>query len=159
MIEPANARASKVLASNCYFALATTDADGPWVAALAFTRLAPNYLCFFSQTTSRHGRALRDGAAVAGLIYNSQCSAEDAESIQFSGRGEVKHDRETIAAVLGAGSDTADPAEVEKHLQDETTLLYRISVDEAWVLDQAIFQEKGVDAREPFDVAAVFGSD
>ncbi len=160
-IEPAIVRAKRVLAANNYFALATQDADGPWVAALAFTFLAPNYLCFFSQATSRHGAAIRQGAKVAGLIYDSQCAGEEAESIQFSGWGEARHDRDTIAAVLQAahskgGNPPPTNEEIDKHALDDKALLFRVSVDEAFVLDQEIYNQKGIDARERIDPVQLF---
>lgn len=162
--EPAATRARSVIAGNNYFVLATQDDEGPWAAALAFTRVAPNYLCFFSERTSRHGAAIADGAPVAGVIYNSQAAPEDVESIQFSGWGELAHDRETIGAVLRAAHAHADnppptDEEIESHLKKEATPLFRVSVEKAYVLDQHLYNDKGTDAREPVDPAVLFSSD
>lgn len=147
------ARAKTVLASNKYFALATVDESGPWVATLAYTIGPPNCLYFFSEKTSRHGQALLNGSVVAGVIYNSQCSASDAESIQFSGIGELAHNKETITFVLGL-SATQD--QVAKSLQNTSTLLFRVSISDAFVLDQELFSAKGIDGRESVSVKDVF---
>lgn len=163
-INPALTRAKKVLAANGYFALATNDAEGPWVAALAHTFVAPNYLCFFSQATSRHGAAIKGGARVAGLLYDSQCTFEEVESIQFSGWGDVPRDRETIAALLTAinakdGNLPPTDEDIDKRLADTSSLLFRISINDAYVLDQHLFHEQGIDARERVDVLAMFSDE
>lgn len=159
-IEPAAARAKKVMAENKYFVLATNDADGPWAAALAFTFLAPNFLCFFSERSSRHGAAILEGAKVAGVIYDSQSTPENVESIQFSGWGEAAHDRETIASVLRAGraSDGSPPPseeEIDAELAKSSTVLFRVSIDDAYVLDQQLYNDQGKDGRERFDPACL----
>lgn len=160
-IDPPLARAKKVLANNSYFALATHDDDGPWIAALAHTFVKPNYLCFFSHATSRHAKAIGDGARVAGLIYDSQCTFEEVESIQFSGWADVPADRPTVAALMTAinekdGKPAPTELEVDERIRDKKALLFRVSVDDAYVLDQHVFQNEGIDAREPVDVVAMF---
>lgn len=160
-IEPALARAKMVIANNSYFALATHDKDGPWVAALAHTFVKPNYLCFYSHAKSRHANAIGGGAKVAGLIYDSQCTFEEVESIQFSGWADVPTDRQTVVALMTAinekeGKPAPTELEVDMRIGDKDTLLFRVSVDDAYVLDQMVFQREGIDARERVDVIAMF---
>lgn len=105
--------------------------------------------------------AIRDGAKVSGLIYNSQCTFDEVESIQFSGWGEVAHDYQTIMAVLCAGAakeGNPPPSDndIEQHLANNTLLLFRVSVDDAYVLDQNQYLDNSVDAREPIDIKALF---
>lgn len=149
----ASERARTVLTSNKYFVLAINDNSGPWAAALAYTFKAPNFLYFVSQKTSRHGEALLNGGAVAGVIYNSQCSFHDAESIQFSGKGEVVHDIETITDVMRAaairdGQPEPTAEQISSVSNGEPNLVYRVSIDDAYVLDQQLFADKGLDGRE-----------
>lgn len=139
-------RAQTVLSGNQYFVLATHDAQGPWVAALAYTPIAPNYLYFFSEKTSRHGQAILNGNPIAGVIYDSRCSAEEAESLQFSGKGELAHNYANISEVLG---NQATEEQIQRALQNTSTLLFRVSIDEAFVLDQKLYTEQGIDGREP----------
>ena len=161
--EAADVRARKVYAASKYFVLATQDAEGPWAAALAFTYLAPNDLAFFSQRNSRHGAAIAAGAPVAGVFYDSNCTFEDVESIQFSGRGMLAHDRDTIRSVLEAGRTAEAPAvtdeDVDAEYRKTDGAYYRITIEKAWVLDQRAFSENGIDAREAVDVAAMFSTD
>lgn len=161
--EPANVRARKVYAASKYFVLATQDADGPWAAALAFTYLAPRDLSFFSQRNSRHGAALAEGAPVAGVFYDSNCTFENVESIQFSGRGALAHDRDTIRAVLEASRAAEAPAVTDEDVEAEHAktdgAYYRVTIEKAWVLDQRAFQNNGIDARETVDVAAIFATE
>lgn len=148
---PASDRARVVLSENKYMALATQDGSGPWAAALAFTLLAPRSLCFVSQTASRHGRAIEDNGAVAGVIFDSSAAAEDVESIQFSGQAAVVSDPDRIREVLTAGGGEADEAEVERIANNPAVALYEVQVSDAYVLDQAAWLERGIDAREPVE--------
>lgn len=149
---PALTRAQTVLNSNRYFVLATLDAQGPWAAVLAYTTIAPNHLYFFSEKTSRHGQALLNGAKVAGVIYDSHCTPEVAESLQFSGKGELAHNYADISKVLGTTSEE----QIQQALQSTSTLLFRVSIDEAFVLDQKLYIEQGIDGREPVSAKEIF---
>lgn len=156
-IKPALERAKAVLSGNTYFALATQDENGPWVATLAYTIAAPHGLYFFSQKTSRHGRAILNGhEKVAGVIYDSRCTAEEAESLQFSGLGKCVHDREHIAAVLKANGSKVSDVQIDEALQSESTLLFCVTLNDAYVLDQKLFAAEGIDAREAVAVVDLF---
>lgn len=160
-IAPALTRAQAVIANNKYFALATVDDRGPWVAALGYTFVQPNALCFFSEASSRHGAALREGGHVAGVVFDSRCEPADVESVQFSGRGEVVRDRDSIAEVLRLSAQRAgDPPPsddvIDEHVSRTTTLLYRIVIEDAYVLDQNLYEAEGIDAREPVRIEDVF---
>jgi nitroimidazol reductase NimA-like FMN-containing flavoprotein (pyridoxamine 5'-phosphate oxidase superfamily) len=160
-IAPALSRARAVLRENTYFALATVDATGPWVATLAYTAVAPCYLYFFSEETSRHGAALAGGATVAGVIYDSRCTPAEAESLQFNGRGEMAHERAQIAEVLRLAAQREGEAaptvqQIDEAVAKTSTRLFRILVEEAYVLDQELFARQGVDGREAVDVKEVF---
>ncbi len=142
MILTAIERARSVLRANKYFALATIDENGPWVAVLAYTIGKDNRLYFFSEKTSRHGQAILNGGAIAGVIYNSQCTADDAESLQFSGTGYLSHDKASLKEVM------QNQAEIEIALQNSSTLLFAVKIEQAFVLDQKLYKEQGIDARE-----------
>lgn len=164
-IAPASERGRQVLNQNKFFALATVDENGPWTACLAYTVGPPACLYFFSERASRHGSAILAGnTRVAGVIYDSRATPDEVESIQFSGRGEVAHDEASIRHVLEAGAkcDGNSPPtgeEVKAQLKKSSTLLFRITIEDAYVLDQALFASKGIDAREPVGVAEVFASE
>lgn len=156
-------RAKTVLKENRYFVLATNDGDGPWAAVLAHTLIAPRYLYFFSQASSRHGRALTNRSRVAGVIYDSRCSPAEAESLQFSGFGEIAHDRASIAEVLRLAAvrdGDSPPTEqaIDAAFLKTTTPLYRILIENAYVLDQTLFAQEGIDAREDVDIEEAFRS-
>lgn len=160
-VAPAVDRAKEVVRTNRYFVLATVDKTGPWTAVLAHTLGPPNCLYFFSEMDSRHGKALQKGAAVAGVMYDSRCSPAEAESLQFSGRGELAHNRASIEFVLreGARRDGQSPpttADVEAAIKKPTTRLFKITIQEAFVLDQELFASKGLDGRVKVDVKHVF---
>ncbi|HET7120119.1 MAG TPA: pyridoxamine 5'-phosphate oxidase family protein [Solirubrobacterales bacterium] len=151
----AHDRACEVLRRNKYLVLATDDEHGPWAAALAFTLVPPRAFCFVSQTASRHGSAIAGHRRIAGVIFDSTASAEEVESIQFAGSARVVKDVDRIAMVLGLGGGKPDKAEVERIAHDPSVAMYELTVEEAHVLDQAAWIERGVDAREPVDFDAV----
>ena len=151
-MEAALERAKAVLQDNKYFVLATVDEDGPWAATLAHT-IVGNCLYFFSHTSSRHARAVIQGnCKIAGVIYNSQCTPDTAESLQFGGIIDIVQDRHSIVKFL---SDEQS-SEVDKILQNQDTLLFRIKLENAYVLDQALYAEQGIDAREAVDIEQLF---
>jgi nitroimidazol reductase NimA-like FMN-containing flavoprotein (pyridoxamine 5'-phosphate oxidase superfamily) len=145
------ARATNVLKATKYLTLATYDPEGPWAAALAYTLVAPNRMYFVSQTASRHGRAVTDESAVAGVIYNSQASEADVESVQFSGVGRLVKNATRIRELMTAGNGGQEPDETEvaRLANDPTVGLFELVVADAYVLDQNAWVEKGIDAREP----------
>lgn len=153
-------RALEVYMSNKYFVLATKDDRGPWAAALAHTFVEPSSLCFFSQRNSRHGKALLRGENVAGVIYNSQCAPEEAESIQFAGLGSLSHDRKTIGEVLAAGNGGKPVSEevIDEHLAKKDVALFKVEILECWVLDQEAYKNSGIDAREAVEISALFAA-
>ncbi|WP_276329041.1 pyridoxamine 5'-phosphate oxidase family protein [Crossiella equi] len=152
-------RAISILRNNRYVVLATTDAQGPWAAALAHAPAAPNHLYFASQNDSRHARALTADPRVAGVVYNSTVVSDDADGIQLSGHCEAVHDDDQLLLFLKRSSDIlADPLEEEFAFfrQAEGLTLYKITVDQVWVLDQKRYLEEAVDAREEVDVSRLF---
>jgi len=83
------------------------------------------------------------------------------ESIQFSGNGEPVYDREQIAAVLSLaarrdGAPAPTDQQIDDHHKNKTAIFYKITINKAYVLDQKLFSESGVDAREGFDVDELF---
>jgi nitroimidazol reductase NimA-like FMN-containing flavoprotein (pyridoxamine 5'-phosphate oxidase superfamily) len=163
-IPPAIDRAVRVLRQNRYFVLATSDRNGPWAAALAYVAAAPGRLYFVSRKSSRHASALRANPRVAGVIYDSTAATEDVESIQFSGHClELENQQEETLLVLqrsarrdGGPIPTAE--DVRSLCESEEQRVYRIAIEDAYVLDQTAWIERGEDAREPVDVDAVFAS-
>lgn len=154
-------RAIKVLSENKYFVLAINDDNGPWASALAHTLGSPNCLFFFSSKSSRHGTAMSKRCKIAGVLYDSTCSVEDVESIQFSGEGKMAHTRDNVEFVLRLSAKRdrdQEPSdeEIDIAFNKSETLLYRVDVQEAYVLNQELFGKEGVDGREPFDVLSAF---
>lgn len=153
IVTSAQERGRQVLQSNKYVALATVDANGPWAATLAYTIGSDHGLYFFSHTSARHVKAvLGSNHKVAGVIYDSHCTPETAESLQFSGTVELTHDRRSILQLLSA----EQAHEVEKILQNDETLLFRIVMKDAYVLDQELYAAKGIDGRQAVDVRYLF---
>ncbi|MDD9912034.1 MAG: pyridoxamine 5'-phosphate oxidase family protein [Alphaproteobacteria bacterium] len=157
MIKAAETRAEEVILTNKYFSLATVDDNGPWAAALAYTIGFPNYLYFFSHKTSLHGQAMLQPSKISGVIFDSTVLPENAESIQFSGVGEVCHKRELIEYVLEQNyEEPPNEDKINELFNNHKTVLFRVSIDEAFVLDQKLFLETGIDGRQPFDIQTVF---
>ncbi len=148
-------RARAVLAANRYLVLATQDANGPWAAALAYTLIDGSFY-FFSERASRHGAALLSGGPVAGVIYNSQCAVDEAESIQFSGHGVLAHERGSIAAVLAASGAIPTDAQIADEFSKTKTALFRVTPTKVFVLDQTLYSTESVDGREPVVVSELF---
>lgn len=152
-------RAISILRGNRYVALATVDAAGPWAAALAIAPAAPNYLYFASQNDSRHGLAIAADPRVAGVIYNSTITSDEADGVQFSGTATAVDDDEQLLRFLKRTGDLLiDSLEEEFAFfkQAEGLTLYRITVDAAYVLDQKRYIEEAVDAREEVNVTRLF---
>jgi hypothetical protein len=152
------ARAAEVLKATRYLVLATADEAGVWTAALAYTLAGHDRFYFVSQTTSRHGAALAQQSAVAGVIFDSRADQDAVESIQFSGVGELVKDVERIRALLLAGgATTLDEEEVRRLAQEPSIGLFEVVVGDAYVLDQVAWADRGVDAREVVDFSAAVG--
>lgn len=153
IIPSAHNRALKVLLESKYFVLSTNDKLGPWAAALGFRPLAPCNLYFISQQKSRHSQAIDQNEDVAGVFYNSQASAADAESIQFSGKAY----RVVDIAELENVYPEMDSSEISLLLNNNSIKsAYCVNIIEAFVLDQNLYREKGIDGREFVDIKAVF---
>ncbi|MCK2243992.1 MULTISPECIES: pyridoxamine 5'-phosphate oxidase family protein [unclassified Crossiella] len=153
-------RAISILRENRYVTLATVDAAGPWAAALAFAPAAPGYLYFASQNDSRHGLAIAGDARVAGVIYNSTITSDEADGVQFSGTATAieDDDQQILLFLKRTGDLLIDPLEEEFAFfkQAEGLTLYRITVEAAYVLDQKRYLEEAVDAREEVNVSRLF---
>lgn len=143
-------RAAAVLRDNSYFVLATTDSTGPWAAALAYTLKAPDRLYFVSSRASRHARSIEATGTVAGVIYDSRAETADVESIQFSGSAVQVMDASTIEAALECNAADLETLTAA----GATKALYEVTITDAFVLDQAAWEERQEDAREPVDFAA-----
>lgn len=78
-------RALAIITGNRYLTLATSDANGPWVCPLAYVWLPDNSLVFYSAVMARHSEAISINPHIAGAIYDSQVSSDDADGVQFSG--------------------------------------------------------------------------
>ncbi len=163
-IAPPVDRAIAVVRANRYLVLATVDQRGPWAAAVSFVSAAPNRLYFVSRDWSRHGKAIREDGRVAGVIYDSRAAMEDVESVQFEGVCiELRGNEEETRLVLERGAirdkgaiPTADDVKQLANSADQR--LYRVEIRESFVLDQQAWFTRGVDAREPVDIAAVLGA-
>lgn len=163
-IAPALDRAIAVIRSNRYFVLATLDEEGPWAAALTYVPVSPNRLYFVSREWSRHSRAIRGDARVAGCISDSRAAAEEVESIQFAGRCvELRGKEDETAVVLQRASirdkapmPTSDDIRQLAHSTDQC--VYRVEIEHAFVLDQNAWFTNGVDAREPVEIDAVLAA-
>ncbi len=155
-ILPPLERALQVVKTNQYFTLATQDSHGPWAAALAYTLGPPHCLYFFSQKKSRHGQALLNKSKIAGVFYDSTLPPEKVESLQFSGYGELAHNYENISYVLNANGEQVAEEKIQQKLNDTSTLLFRICVEAAYVLDQELYAEKAIDGRQPVSVEKLF---
>ena len=159
-ILPGVLRAQMVLKDSRYFSLGTVDSEGPWVAVLAYVLGPPNCIYFFSERWSRHGRAILDGGSVAGVMYDSRCRPADAESFQFAGTCEVVDDRATLFDVLKLtakrdGKPAPDDETLRSMLQ-RSAVLFRVSVNAGFVLDQTLFAMEKIDGREAVSVEEVF---
>lgn len=163
-IQPALERAVGVLTANRYFVLSTSASDGPWAAALAYTLRAPNLLYFVSSASSRHAQDIGRASSIAGVIFDSTARTEDVESIQFSGNCVEVHDHvDEIRAVLGSsarrsGGQPPEEDEVASLAKGGEKRMYRVEVQRGFVLDQLAWLERGLDAREEFDVIRAFSA-
>lgn len=160
-IPAANERALQVLKSNRYFALSTIDQKGPWVAGLAFVPAAsPPRLYWMSRNWARHSKAIEHDNRVAGVIFDSRATLLEVESIQFSGTGHKVTSAEELKIVLrGHPADNGDePNEdaIKKILDDPDLSAYCVTIEEAFVLDQAAWMDYQIDARESTDIHEVF---
>jgi hypothetical protein len=75
-------RALKIISNNRYLVLATCDSDGPWAAPLAFVWLPDGGFTFYSAMQARH--VCPRGTVVAGAIFDSTASSDEADGVQFS---------------------------------------------------------------------------
>lgn len=159
-IPPPVDRALAVLSTNEYMTLATCDSDGPWAAGIAHVVAPPSEILFFSYSDSRHVKAIRADERVAGAIFDSRAATEDVESIQFAGRAVIEEDPnwirtlfERIAAKTG---EPVDEEAIERHIGLAEPVLVRVTVSDAYVLDQHQYEDSGRDGREPVDLKLMF---
>lgn len=132
---------------------------------MAFVIPDTGELAFISQRTSRHAAAVARSGAVAGVVYNSTVTPEDAESVQFLGTcADVGEDVSWVRRVLrgflrvSGGPEDGEPSEelVQRIFTDPDKGVFVISVGEMFVLDQAAWFERQIDAREAVNVPSVF---
>lgn len=78
--------------------LATVDEGGPWGASLFYASDEALNLYVLSDPATRHGRALADGARVAGTVHGETKDWTTIQGIQLWGTaGEVKAAEEVFA--------------------------------------------------------------
>jgi nitroimidazol reductase NimA-like FMN-containing flavoprotein (pyridoxamine 5'-phosphate oxidase superfamily) len=156
-VEDAQARAVRVVVSNRYGVLGTVDSDGPWVAALAVFPTESGRLMFMSPAASRHAMAILADPRVSLVMFDSHLTGAEVESLQISGNVEVLN--LTIASAmefaravkprLGVASMAKEAAEMVKNRSDYA--IFRLTITDSYVLDQAAYRKNGFDARQPVD--------
>lgn len=78
-------RVRRIILSNRYLTMATTDGKNPWIAPLAYA-VEPNYsFIYYSAVDSLHSKHIAKNPIVACAIFDSHASSDDADGIQFSG--------------------------------------------------------------------------
>ncbi len=159
MTEEATFRAARILAENDYLALSTVDEKGPWAAVVAYSTSPPCFLYFMSRKDSRHGRAIERDPRVAGVVYTSTAAPDDADSVQFSGTCEEVLEEGPARRFLEQTTHLTDKSpdeELAEFRADDDLRLYRVTVGDAYVLDQEKWIEQGIDAREEALTAKAF---
>jgi uncharacterized protein YhbP (UPF0306 family) len=85
MLEDPYSKAASILRANRYLSLGTTGHDGPWVSPVAYVIDSDLSLIFYSEVLSRHGLNIASNPRVAGAIFDSSASSEEADGLQFEG--------------------------------------------------------------------------
>jgi hypothetical protein len=97
---------------------------------------------------------------VAGVIFDSRATLVEVESIQFSGKCRRVIDEEELKIPLkGHPADNGDePDSIAIHtlMEDPDLWAYCVTIEEAFVLDQAAWMNYKIDAREKTDIGQVF---
>lgn len=77
--------AAQIFRRNRYLTLATCAGEAPWAAPLAYT-VDPDFtLVFYTALEARHTQHFLKNPLVAGAIFDSTLSSDDADGLQFSG--------------------------------------------------------------------------
>jgi uncharacterized protein YhbP (UPF0306 family) len=144
--------ARTIIDANRYLTLATADADGrPWATPVWYAPAAARELLWVSRPGARHSRNVAARPEVAATIFDSRVAIGAGQAVYLAGAAEELTGEDAAAAVeafsrasvtQGAPAwsavDVAPPAELR---------LYRLTVEEAWVLEPG-----GHDVRVPVDL-------
>lgn len=152
--------AANLLRANRYLTLATAGRSGPWASPLAFT-VEPDFsLVFYSAVESIHCKNLSKDDRVSGAIFDSTSGSDDADGLQFSGRGAEVREKD-IDGVMQRYFEMSFPDSSvrqrwlrprEDFLGKAPQRFYRISISDLFKLDP---NSSKVDRRLELDVKRV----
>ena len=86
-MQDTRALALEVLRDSYLATLGTSDADGPWTAAITFIHDNEMNIYWLSQPAARHSVAIEKGSAVAVAI-TAEWESSSERALQMSGRAE-----------------------------------------------------------------------
>src|SRR5574337_267267 len=141
-----------VLAAQHVMTLATHGADGPWAAAVFYSRLDDD-LVFVSSPASRHARDLARDARCAATIHGPADDWSRIRGIQLEGRVEPLQGgaREQARECYGAKFAFARPAVAAAPILEALARVhwYRLRIARLYFIDNA----RGFGKRQVFDAA------
>lgn len=131
-------RVKEVFAETHLMSLATSDAEGLWVADVLFVFDDELTIYWMSSPDARHSRAIGQGAGVAGTITASVAGKVPNFGLQFSGTAEkIKGPRYDLAVKHYEKRGRVAPAEDEDVLKGRSW--YQLTPASLWLIDEANF--------------------
>jgi len=153
-------RAARLIRANRYLTLATADDQGPWAAPINYVTGPGDFLHFYSTITARHSLAVSHTPRVAGAIFDTRAASEDVDGLQVA----------ASCTVVDAGQldevhshyfevNFADPTERKWWYRPPAAFLdggvwrfYRLTIEEAYVIDFESIEKDRVDRRVTVDL-------
>lgn len=151
--------AVRIISSNRYMTLATTDTTAAWASAVAYAVDSQVSFYWYSATDARHSTNIAAQPLISAAIFNSTEPSSIVQGVQMLGSAEIVEDGLREVMDMYFQYSFPDPKEravwdrpTDDFLGDAMQRFYRFSPHEMYTIDEDVTK---VDRRAVVDVSRV----
>lgn len=154
-------RAAGMLTANRFMTLATVDAAGVWSAPINYVIGPGPHLHFYSARAARHSMAISYSSQVAFSVFDTRASSEEVDGLQLSATMSAVSQPDELAAVHDHYFRVNFPDQetrewwwrpVQAFAEGATWAFYRLSIQEAFVINMDSIESERLDLRVSVDL-------